>query len=245
MKQNNHDIRIILSFLGLVVLVAAVSATQFTISNIRVDAVGGTATGELRMDRAPPAGFSGYIINLTVANPSVAEISAVTYNPDLGGLRETTPRPFTGGHIGWADTDEVLQAQGSETNVLLATITMKGRSPGSTTLNAVMTMVSDDKGGNMIPSSTISSPAVTVGGQPVSTVTPIPLPDSTVRPSDRDGDGLCEDLNGDGTVNYSDVSLYFNNWHWIENNEPVALFDYDHNGAIDFGDIIALNQMRG
>jgi PKD repeat protein len=64
----------------------------------------------------------------------------------------------------------------------------------------------------------------------------------TRKPTVPKGDSLYEDLSGDGVVNFSDVSLYFNNLDWIRANEPVSLFDYNKNGAIDFGDIILLNQ---
>jgi PKD repeat protein len=226
----------------LLLLVAGASATQFTISNIQVNAAGGTATTNLVMDTAPATGISGYIINLTVANPSIAEVSAVTYNPALGGLTDTTTRPFSTGHIGWVDVNEVLQSPGGETDLRLATITIKGLSAGSTTLKTTMTMISSDTGADMIPSSTINNPTITVGGQAISTATPLPLQNSASRPADPDGDGLYEDLNGDGAITFSDVTLYFNNWHWIEKNEPVGLFDYNQNGAIDFGDILILNQ---
>jgi hypothetical protein len=231
-----------LLFLGVLVLAAPASATQFTLGNFQVDAAGGTATADLMMDAAPAAGFSGYIINLTVADPSVAEVSGVTYNPALSGLTDTTSRPFGTGHIGWVDVNEVLQAPGGETGVLLATVTVTGKAAGSTTLKATMTTVTDDKGNNMIPSSSLNSPSVTVGGGTV--VTPAPIAGLAVRPADLNGDGLYEDIDGDGRITSADVTLFFYNWHWIEENEPTALFDYDRNGKIDFGDIVRLNQMR-
>ena len=34
--------------------------------------------------------------------------------------------------------------------------------------------------------------------------------------------------------------LYFNQLGWIAANEPVAAFDYNGNGRIDFADVTAL-----
>ena len=64
------------------------------------------------------------------------------------------------------------------------------------------------------------------------------------EPAGLNGDGLYEDLDGDGRATSADVTLFFYNRHWIRENEPVALFDYDRNSAIDFGDIVRLNRMR-
>jgi PKD repeat protein len=195
------------------------------------------------MDTAPSAGLSGYIIDISVVNPSIATISAVTYNTALQGMTDTTARPFTSGHIAWVDINEILQASGGETNVLLATITVKGLSPGSTILKTDLNMITDDKGNDMIPSSAINRPAITVAGQPVATI-PLPVDGSGIVPTDPNGDGLYEDLNGDNLIDFNDVTIYFNNLKWIQQNEPVSLFDFNGNGMIDFGDIVNLNQKR-
>ncbi|ACL16101.1 hypothetical protein [Methanosphaerula palustris] len=66
------------------------------------------------------------------------------------------------------------------------------------------------------------------------------VPGSSKVPTDIDGDGLCEDINGDGVLDFNDVVLYFNQMDWIADNEPVSLFDYNGNGEIDFNDVIWL-----
>ena len=67
-----------------------------------------------------------------------------------------------------------------------------------------------------------------------------PIPGGTGDPQDRDGDGRCEDVNGNGRPDFADVVLYFNQMNWIAANEPVAAFDFNGNGRIDFADVVAL-----
>ena len=73
-------------------------------------------------------------------------------------------------------------------------------------------------------------------------LTPIPLPGKTLAPTDPDGDGIYEDMNGNGIKDFNDLVLFFNQMEWIQANEPVSLFDFNHNGIIDFNDLVRLFQ---
>ena len=66
------------------------------------------------------------------------------------------------------------------------------------------------------------------------------VPPETALPTDTNGDGLYDDVNGNGRRDFADVVLYFNQMTWIEANEPLALFDYNGNGRIDFADVVWL-----
>jgi parallel beta-helix repeat protein len=93
---------------------------------------------------------------------------------------------------------------------------------------------------------------VSFGEVPVSTPTPTtqpttnqtdalqPIPPSVLLPTDPDHDGLYEDLNGNGLLDFNDVVLYFNQMDWIAEHEPVAAFDFNKNGQIDFNDVVGL-----
>ena len=66
------------------------------------------------------------------------------------------------------------------------------------------------------------------------------LPGYTNSPTDPDRDGIYEDINGNGRLDFADVVLYFNEMEWIADNEPVTPFDLNTNGRIDFADIVQL-----
>jgi len=68
----------------------------------------------------------------------------------------------------------------------------------------------------------------------------IAFPGNAYPPTDTDHDGLYEDTNGNQRLDFSDVVLFFKNTGWIGSHEPVAAFDFNRNGAIDFNDLIVL-----
>jgi PKD repeat protein len=68
----------------------------------------------------------------------------------------------------------------------------------------------------------------------------LPLPGYAKVPTDPDGDGLYEDINGDGAAGFQDVIAYFENLIWIMDNEPTAAFDFNSDGIVNFGDVIEL-----
>jgi PKD repeat protein len=59
-------------------------------------------------------------------------------------------------------------------------------------------------------------------------------------PRSSAGNGLYDDVNGNGRGDFADVVLYFNQMAWIAANEPLAPFDYNANGRIDFADVVRL-----
>ncbi|MEN6342771.1 MAG: dockerin type I domain-containing protein [Methanospirillum sp.] len=66
------------------------------------------------------------------------------------------------------------------------------------------------------------------------------VPGGAGMPADTNGDGTCDDVNGNGRKDFADVVLYFNQMAWIPANEPVAAFDYNGNSRIDFADVVWL-----
>ena len=69
---------------------------------------------------------------------------------------------------------------------------------------------------------------------------PVTVPGGTGVPTDTNGDGLYEDVNGNGRRDFADVVLYFNQMTWIAANEPMLAFDCNGNGRIDFADVVWL-----
>jgi len=78
----------------------------------------------------------------------------------------------------------------------------------------------------------------------VSTRSVLPVfPGYNNPPTDPDQDGLDEDVNGNGILDFDDVVAYYDNMDWIEENLPLDLFDYNSNGLIDFDDVVKLYDM--
>ena len=65
----------------------------------------------------------------------------------------------------------------------------------------------------------------------------VAVPSGSATPLDGDGDGLCDDVNGNGRKDFADVVPVLHQLDWIAANEPLAAFDYNGNGRIDFADV--------
>jgi len=77
---------------------------------------------------------------------------------------------------------------------------------------------------------------------PAPTPTPgvVPFPGQSSAPTDPDGDGLYEDVNGNGRTDFADVVLLFSELDWWAVHEPLAAFDFNRNGRADFADVVRL-----
>jgi hypothetical protein len=91
-----------------------------------------------------------------------------------------------------------------------------------------------------------------------STVQPVsesePLPEVTVPaepaigplggdgpvPTDPDGDGRYEDMNGNGEMDLQDPTVFFKYFSWLQSQGYVSAFDFNENGALDLSDVQAL-----
>ncbi len=74
------------------------------------------------------------------------------------------------------------------------------------------------------------------------TVTPArpTLPGMNAPVNDNDGDGLAEDLNGNGRLDFADVVSLFENLDHSGVQEKKELFDFNGNGRLDMDDIRVL-----
>jgi len=67
-----------------------------------------------------------------------------------------------------------------------------------------------------------------------------PLPGKEHFPTDQDNDGLYEDINGNGLIDFDDVVEFFQHFDYIEENWPTETVDFNGNGLTDFDDIVEL-----
>lgn len=59
-------------------------------------------------------------------------------------------------------------------------------------------------------------------------------------PTDPDADGLYEDVNGNGRLDFQDIMIFFQYNAWAKANQPkVECWDWSGNGAIEFSDVQA------
>jgi hypothetical protein len=67
-----------------------------------------------------------------------------------------------------------------------------------------------------------------------------PIGDFENASTDPDGDGLYEDVNGDGTVNVGDAQAIFSNSNDTVVQNNTAAFDFNGDGTVNVGDAQAL-----
>jgi len=72
-----------------------------------------------------------------------------------------------------------------------------------------------------------------------------PLSVGGVLPGDVDGDGLFEDFNGNGVLDFSDVVLFFRYFDSQEVQQCRQLYDFNKNGKLDLNDVIQLFRRVG
>ncbi|AKB34208.1 Chitin binding protein [Methanosarcina siciliae HI350] len=178
-----------------------------------------------------PAGLSGYNLTVAIDDPAVAEIINIEY-PSWALITENSTLPGTSIYLKAVDGGDTVQVGAAD--VVLATLTVSGKEKGSANLSIEVDRLDDDSG-NVI------EPALLTGKIEVTLQSP--LPDQEYAPKDLDGDGLYEDLTGNGEFSFVDIVAYFHNMDWIEANMPVEYFDFNGNGRIDFDDVVDMFAM--
>jgi hypothetical protein len=193
----------------------------------QIGSIGTTIVINITLNTAPN-GLSGYNMTLSLSNTSIAEIISVEF-PTWASMNNNSTLP--------ADTfwmkavDLMNQTIPGDTNINLGTLTIRGDIQGECNITAIVTKMDDDNGDPI-------NPSVDQGQLKVASV--IPLPSHANPPTDPDEDGLYEDLNGNGVLDFDDVVQFFKHMEWIEANEPITCFDFNGNDRIDFDDIVQL-----
>ena len=124
----------------------------------------------------------------------------------------------------------------SKEGVLLATLGGSGSGGGEGWFDYPRDIAIDDAGSLYVADSGNHRIQKFVRAGPA----PVALPSASGAPTDTDGDGIYDDVNGNGRADFADVVLYFNQMTWIADNEPLGAVDYNGNGRIDFADVVWL-----
>jgi len=102
-------------------------------------------------------------------------------------------------------------------------------SAGTADIEVSVDRLDDDSGTALVANTELG--VVIVGPPPVT---------GSAEPTDPDGDGRFEDVNGNGRVDYDDIQLLFDNF----DDDSVALnktaYDFNENGKLEYDDIVTL-----
>ena len=186
-----------------------------------------TTTVTLRLIGAP-SGLQSYRVRL---RSSVGiEIVEARGLATASGLTQVTRRPDGALEIPAVDVEDRVSA--GVQDVALAEIDVRPRQPGDAEISLDVVTFIDDQGRSLEPFVRTLSASVT----PVVS----PIGDAENPPRDLNGDGLYEDVDGDGELTDADVILLALNLNSAEVQDNASLFDFNGDGAISFADVQAL-----
>jgi hypothetical protein len=148
--MNHKTLHLFIIFFACTVFIfssAAAVSIQMTPSSLTVQK-GTTSEISLKLDDAP-AGLAGYDLVIRFSNPAVAEISDVTY-PSWAALNNITRNADGSVRIGGVDLSR--QVSPGATDVLLATLTIRALSGGSSSISLESVNMDADGGDVITPS---------------------------------------------------------------------------------------------
>jgi hypothetical protein len=192
--------------------------------------VGSTANVSLRLGEAPSAGVGGYELVVRTTNASVLAVSNAS-------VPDATLSSVDVSEDGERATVRAVLPAGDGLD--LATVRLTAAREGEAALAVERLQVNDDDGGTY--ATTVPDPVpVRVVGAPSGPAGPGPIPPATAPPTDPDGDGAYEDVNGDGAVGIGDVIVLFNGLSSPAVADHPDAFDFNGDGSVGIGDVVAL-----
>lgn len=178
-----------------------------------------------------PGGLRQYDITILVEDTQVAQLKGAKSGAIDGRFFEVVSQ--TPGSLEFRAADLQGEVPPGAEDIPLATISLQAVRAGRTTIWVIVNLMTDDRGNEIEPlvrSGKLEIAMFTVGR-------------STSPPRDLDGDGLFEDINGDGQLTFEDVLIFsFNFTHEVV-QQNWELFDFDNDGDVDFDDAVALASM--
>ena len=174
-------------------------------------------------------GVGAYNFELSVNDTSVATIESVDLagNPDV----QTVSVDEDGSS---ASVEAALAGTADDGDVTISSVTFSTHSRGDVAVDLVVNALGNE-GGESYEVSTVEDGTIRVED-----TAPVVIGNSPA--TDPDGDGLYEDINGDGSFNIVDVQALFANRgsDAIQNNP--SLFDFNRDGTVNVVDVQALFQ---
>ncbi len=174
-----HPHTIITILILLCSLAAGVAATTIIAESGTMAAAGETRDLTIIADSLPD-GLSGYNITISLTDPSKAEIvgfARPTWSPAIAGLKMNSTVPTDSLWIKAVDFGDEVQP--GATDVLLATVSVRGDAIGTTNLTVSVTVMDPEgSGAPIVP--VIQQGVITIGTPPPTTTVPTTIPTTTV-----------------------------------------------------------------
>ena len=142
-----YRVLIFLVFFGLgIPCAAAANVISFNPQTVEMN-IGSSQNVQIVMDEVPD-GLSGFNITISILDPEIADITAVSF-PSWGMMLRNSTIPSSSVWIKVSDLDN--KTVSGDTNVLLGTITITGKKAGTTDLSIQPTLISADGGSSINP----------------------------------------------------------------------------------------------
>jgi PKD repeat protein len=178
-------------------------------------------------------GIDAAAFTVEVSDGSVADVTDVTLGPDATTGREADVR-LPADTVTVTDDDLRERLGDARGRTVVATITVEAERGGTTDLVLSDADLRNPRGdAYTVTSETGAALAVADRGPP-------PLGDGARGPTDPDGDGRYEDVNGNGVVTLADVTLLFADFDDDAVTDHPDAFDFNDNGRLSLADVTRL-----
>jgi len=186
-----------------------------------------------------PTGVAGGSITVSVTDSEVAKITKASYDGDL----ELTGEPVIsddGSVVTLRFADLAQAVEPGAIDVALGTIELEGVGTGTTDLTVDVQAMDDDDGATIEPRERPG--VVVVGPPPIDGGSGGGGSGGVAAPTDPDGDGLYEDVNGNGRLDYDDIVTLFEHLEGDSAQLNADAFDFNDNGRLDYDDVVELHE---
>jgi len=235
LKLNDERGRLIVAKAeeGVVEVSEGVPHVAVRASNVHL-LLGATGASKITLSKAP-AGLAGYEIEVKLVSPpgtqvvdrGVADIVEVRF-PEWAVLSDSSIKDGLA-LLKAVDIRDVVRAGDEE--IELAEIVLKAKTLGEARIELRMIRMDNDNGMNMSVAIEHGKVVVAMGPPPIV---------GNRHPTDLDGDGLFEDVNGNDRIDFDDVVKLFKHFDEPPIKQYFKFYDFNRNGRLDFDDIVKL-----
>jgi PKD repeat protein len=213
--------------------VTAPSGVEVRASNVRLS-VSETRSSRIILSEAPE-GLAGYkIIVRLVSQPGaqqdIADIVDVRF-PEWADLKE---KSISDDEVRLRAVDVRDMVRAGAREIILAEVVIKAKAEGTMRIELNIVGIDDDEGKSI--SATTRDGVLEV----VQVSGPPPVEENLPPPRDLDSDGLYEDINGNGRLDFDDVVKFFEHFDDLVISQYSRYYDFNRNGRLDYDDIIEL-----